>query len=149
MGETDSGGYWVLFWWAEICSVNLEFNFLLMDGAVFPPCCLTWGQTMVEITKIMVTSFKRSYAGTTALSASYPEAGHHWWTFSYLYKWYLAWGLKGELLKTRMKALTQDDSSFWHLLEWLLFSSFVLLVLDSIIEFTLINEFCSCVQEIL
>ena len=25
-----------------------------MGGAVFPPCCLTWGQTMVEVMKIMV-----------------------------------------------------------------------------------------------
>ena len=30
--------------------------------AVFPPCCLTWGQTMEEVMKIMVTSFKRSHA---------------------------------------------------------------------------------------
>ena len=27
-----------------------------MGGAVFPLCCLTWGQTMVEVMKIMVTS---------------------------------------------------------------------------------------------
>ena len=33
-----------------------------MGGAVFPPCCLTWGQTMVEVIKTMVTSFKRSCA---------------------------------------------------------------------------------------
>ena len=25
-----------------------------MSGAVFPPCCLTWDQTMVEVMKIMV-----------------------------------------------------------------------------------------------
>ena len=37
MGETDWGGNWVLFWWAGPCSVNLESNFLLMGGAVFPP----------------------------------------------------------------------------------------------------------------
>ena len=47
-----------------------------MGGAVFPPCCLTWGQTMVEVTKIMVTSFKRSHAHTSVLSASDLEAGH-------------------------------------------------------------------------
>ena len=47
-----------------------------MDVSVFPPCCLTWGQTMVEVTKIMVTSFKRSHAHTSVLSASDPEAGH-------------------------------------------------------------------------
>ena len=78
MGETDWGGNWVLFWWAGPCSVNLSFGFLLMGGAVFPPCCLTWGQTMVEVTKIMATSFKRSRACTAALSAPDLAAGHHW-----------------------------------------------------------------------
>ena len=33
-----------------------------MGRAVFPPCCLTRGQTMVEVMKIMVTFFKRSHA---------------------------------------------------------------------------------------
>ena len=33
---------------------------------------------MVEVMKIMVTSFKRSHAGTATLSAPSPEAGHHW-----------------------------------------------------------------------
>ena len=47
-----------------------------MGGAVFPPCCLTWGQTMVEVMKIMVTSFKRSHACTATLSAPNPAAGH-------------------------------------------------------------------------
>ena len=32
---------------------------------------------MVEVMKIMVTSFKRSCAGTAALSAPSPAAGHH------------------------------------------------------------------------
>ena len=52
-------------------------QFLLMDGAVFPPCYLTWGQTLVEIMKITLTSFRRSHAGTAILSASNPAAGHH------------------------------------------------------------------------
>ena len=51
MGETDCGGYGVLFWWAGPCSVNLKSNFLLIGGTVFPPCCLTWDQTMVEVMK--------------------------------------------------------------------------------------------------
>ena len=34
-------------------------------------------QTMVEVMKIMVTSFKRSHAGTVAFSACSPAAGHH------------------------------------------------------------------------
>ena len=47
-----------------------------MGGAVFPPCCLTWGQTMVEARKIMVTSIKMSHALTATLSAPNPEAGY-------------------------------------------------------------------------
>ena len=31
-----------------------------MGGAVFPPCYLTWPQTLVEVMKIMLTSFKRT-----------------------------------------------------------------------------------------
>ena len=45
-----------------------------MGGAVFPPCCLTWGQTMVEVMKIMETSCNRSCAHTTTLSALIPPA---------------------------------------------------------------------------
>ena len=37
-----------------------------MGWALFPPCSLTWGQTMVEVMKIMATSFKRSHACTDA-----------------------------------------------------------------------------------
>ena len=49
-----------------------------MGVAMFPPCCLTWGQTMVEVMKIMLTSFKRSHARTSALSAPNPAAGYRW-----------------------------------------------------------------------
>ena len=38
-----------------------------MGRAVFPFCCLTWDQTMVEVMKIMATSFKRSPAHTATL----------------------------------------------------------------------------------
>ena len=48
-----------------------------MGGAVFPPCCLTWGQTMVELMKIMAASFNRSHACASALSAPDPAPGHH------------------------------------------------------------------------
>ena len=48
-----------------------------MGGAVFPPCCLTWGQTMVEVMKIMAPSFKRSCACTAALIVLNPAAGHY------------------------------------------------------------------------
>ena len=46
-----------------------------MGGAVFPPCYLTWGQTMVEVMKIMVTSFRRSHAHTATLNVPNPAAG--------------------------------------------------------------------------
>ena len=50
-----------------------------MGWAVFPPCYMTWSQTMVEVMKIMVTSFKRSScAHTITLSAPDLAAGHHW-----------------------------------------------------------------------
>ena len=49
-----------------------------MGGAVFPPCYLTWSQTLVEIMKIVLTSFRRSHAGTAILSAPNPAAGHCW-----------------------------------------------------------------------
>ena len=48
-----------------------------MHGAVFPPCYLTWCQTLVEVTKILTTFFKRSHARTATLSAPNPAAGHH------------------------------------------------------------------------
>jgi len=47
-----------------------------MGGAVFPLCCLTWDQTMVEVMEVMETSFKRSYAFTAALSVPDPGADH-------------------------------------------------------------------------
>ena len=46
-----------------------------MGGAVFPSCCLTRGQTMVEVMKKMATSFKRSHVCTATLSAPNPAAG--------------------------------------------------------------------------
>ena len=49
-----------------------------VDGwGCVPSLLFTWGQTMVEVMKIMGASFKRSYAGTAELSAPNPEAGHH------------------------------------------------------------------------
>ena len=49
-----------------------------MHGAIFSHCCLSWGQTMVEVIKIMATSFKRSHAPIATLSAPDPAAGYHW-----------------------------------------------------------------------
>ena len=47
-----------------------------VDGwSCVPSLLFTWGQTMVEVMKIMVT-FKRSHACTATLSAPNPVAGH-------------------------------------------------------------------------
>ena len=51
-------------------------NFSWWGLVVYPLCCLTWGQTVVEIINIMVTYFKRSHACTATLSAPDPAAGH-------------------------------------------------------------------------
>ena len=46
----------------RLCKSLIQFSVDDYQGrAVFPPCYLTWGQTMVELMKIMVTSFKRSH----------------------------------------------------------------------------------------
>ena len=48
-----------------------------VDGLGYVPSLLfTWGQTMVEVMKIMATSFKRSHESTATLSAPNPAAGH-------------------------------------------------------------------------
>ena len=69
-----------------------KLGLVLMGGAMFsksliqvfvdgwscvPSLLSTWGQTMVVVMKIMVTSFKWSHSCTTPLSAPNPEAGHH------------------------------------------------------------------------
>ena len=47
--------------------------FCWCEGAVFPPCCLTWGQTTVKVMKIMAMSFKRTnhYQKHIAFLATY------------------------------------------------------------------------------
>ena len=53
----------------------IQFSF---DGwSCVPSLLFTWGQIMVEVMKIMVTSFKRSHACTVTLSGLNPAAGHH------------------------------------------------------------------------
>ena len=52
-------------------------QFSVDGGSYVPSSLFTWGQTMVEVIKIMMTSFKRSHAGTAILSAPNPAAGHH------------------------------------------------------------------------
>jgi len=48
-----------------------------LDGwGCVPSLLFTLGQTMVEVVKVMATSFKRSHARTATLSAPNPAAGH-------------------------------------------------------------------------
>ena len=48
------------------------------DGwSCVPSLLFTWSQIMVEVMKIMATSFKRSHVQTATLSAPNPAAGHH------------------------------------------------------------------------
>ena len=73
MGETDRGK-------TGSCSDGLSkslIQFSVEGWGCVPSLLFTQGQTMVEIMKIMGTSFKRSYACTAALTAPSPEAGHH------------------------------------------------------------------------
>ena len=52
----------------------MQFSF---DGwGCVPSLLFTWGQTMVEVMKIMATSFKRSHADTATLSAPDPAPVH-------------------------------------------------------------------------
>ena len=49
-----------------------------VDGwSCVPSLLSTWGPTMVEVMKIMATSFKRSHACTATLIAPNPVASHH------------------------------------------------------------------------
>ena len=71
--------------------LRVKLDLFLMGGAMLsksliqfsvdgrgcvPPCFLTWDQTMMEVMKIMATSFKRFHARTAALSAPDPVASH-------------------------------------------------------------------------
>ena len=61
--------------WAVLSKSLIQFS---VDGwGPIPSLLFTWGQTMVEVMKIMATSFKRSHACTATLSAPSPAAGHH------------------------------------------------------------------------
>ena len=83
-----------------------------MDWAMFPPWFLIWGQSMVEVIKIMATSFKRSCAHTAVLSAPNLAPGHHWPTplrEAPGHSWAsLAQSLVGSLLLSPRSWCTQD-----------------------------------------
>ena len=52
-------------------------QFSVDELSCVPSLLFTWGQTMVEVMKIMVTSLKISHACTAMLTAPNPAAGHH------------------------------------------------------------------------
>ena len=52
-------------------------QFSVDEWSCVPSLLFTWGQTMVDVMKIMATSFKRPHACTATLSAPNPAAGHH------------------------------------------------------------------------
>ena len=78
MGGTECGGNWIfplLMGEAMLSKSLIQFS---IDGwSCVSSLLFTWGQTMVEIMKIMTTSFKMSHACTATLSAPNPAAGHH------------------------------------------------------------------------
>ena len=65
----------VLMGRAKLSKSLIQFS---VDGwSRVPSLLFTWDQTMVEVMKIMVTSFKRSHAYTVTLSTPKPAEGHH------------------------------------------------------------------------
>ena len=64
----------VLMGGAMLSKSLIQFS---VDGwGCVPSLLFTWGQTMVEVMKIVATSFKRSHESTATLSAPNPAAGH-------------------------------------------------------------------------
>ena len=99
-----------------------------MGGAVFPPCSLTWDQTMGEL---RVPSFIRPFAGTATLSAPDPAADHcwpmpppetpgHWWaSLGQSFVWWLllspgSWCTQG-LVCALQESVSPDLYKFWQL----------------------------------
>ena len=65
----------VLMGKAMLSKLLIQFS---VDGwSCVPSLLFTWHQTMVEVMKIMVDSFKRSHVCTAIVHAPNPAAGHH------------------------------------------------------------------------
>ena len=52
-------------------------QFSVDEWGCVPSLLFIWGQSMVEVMKIMATSFRGSHAWTATLNAPNPAAGHH------------------------------------------------------------------------
>ena len=76
MGETGWGKLGLFLMGRTMLSKSLiQFS---GDGWSYVPSLLfSGGQTMVEVMKIMETSFKRSHTCTATFSVPSPAAGHH------------------------------------------------------------------------
>ena len=59
------GGDWVLMDGAMTSKSLIQFS--IDEWSYVPSLIFIWGQTIVEVMKIMVTSFKRSHARTATL----------------------------------------------------------------------------------
>ena len=67
-GRDWLGGNWVLLWWARPCSVNLESNFLLIGGAVFPPCYFTQFSSVQSLSPVQLFPTPWTVARQASLS---------------------------------------------------------------------------------
>ena len=75
-------------WWRRIRSLwqlpdrrdwlRGKLGLVLMSGTIPSKSLFQWNQTVVEVMKIVATSFKMPYAHTAALSPSAPAASHRW-----------------------------------------------------------------------
>ena len=82
LGKLPDGRDWlrgklglVLMGGAMLSKSLIQFSVDGWSGA--PSLLFTWIQTLVEVMKIMATSFKRPQAHIVTLSAPNPAAGHH------------------------------------------------------------------------
>ena len=69
MGETDYGGILGLVLIGRAMLSKSLIQFSVVGCSCVPSLLFTWGQTMVEVMKIMVTSLKRSHACTATARA--------------------------------------------------------------------------------
>ena len=77
MGETECGGKLGLVLMGGAILIKSLVQFSVDGWSCVPSLLFTWGQTMVEVVKIIATSFKISHARTATLSTPKPTASHH------------------------------------------------------------------------
>ena len=115
-----------------------------MRRAVFPPCSLVEGQTMVGVMFVMVTSFKRTYARTVIFSTTDPMVGQTLLTHASagdagLSQASLAQSLVGSLLISPGSWCTQDFA-LPPRVSFIIFSIYLMHFFLSSINFTYVNR---------